>query len=89
MHAQGGREDLQSSAQRSSLQAPRMRGLINPVYLHFPTLLSFTSRLLLSESRRYKALCLELPSCFQIAKSLCLDHAGVPQRFKAWNAHAQ
>ena len=30
---QGGREDLQSSAQRSSLQAPRIRSLINSAYL--------------------------------------------------------
>ena len=29
----GGREDLQSSAQRSSLQAPRIRSLINSAYL--------------------------------------------------------
>ena len=33
LHEQGGREDLQGSAQRSSLQDPRMRKLITSVYL--------------------------------------------------------
>ena len=33
-YTQGGREDLQGSAQRSSLQDPRKRKLITSVYLH-------------------------------------------------------
>ena len=41
---QGGREDLQSSAQRSSLQDPRKRKLITSVYL-LPELLTTLSNL--------------------------------------------
>ena len=37
LHEQGGREDLQGSAQRSSLQDPRMRKLITSVYLLVPS----------------------------------------------------
>ena len=44
-YRQGGREDLQSSAQRSSLQDPRKRKLITSVYL-LPELLTTLSNLL-------------------------------------------